>query len=758
MTRRKLGWGLSLVGLVGCVDAAAPHTEPSSSLALARFGPEAEALLLRPTHVTLEADGIVLERASSDGTTALRVPHDARGALELRLGSRETLRVFEEGARGASETIAETVSYARHGGRSYWTEAGGGTPGFEEWLEIAPGLAYGDRVLARWRVEGHALRAVPATGGVHVLDDAGHALVYVSAPVAWTDSGARVTPRLAIEDGAIVVRVDADGEGVLVDPSWAPAGTLSVTRYQFHGGYGAERLASGEILVVGGLTGGPTVEPATAERWDPITEVWSSAGTIGAGRGRHGTGLLADGRVLVTGGFAWATAGGCASSRADSAVYDSSADSWSDVAPMTQPRHYHTQTTLIDGTVLVAGGEWTDGACGGSGAADRVERYDPASNTWSSAASLATSRQRHTATRLLDGRVLVVGGAVPFSTTALASVEIYDPDTDAWSSAAGLIGMRYSHAATLLPDGRVLVVGGSTFTWLTSAEIYDPVANSWSSAASTTFAHNEPTATLLLDGRVLVVGGDGGLGNHEVYDVATNTWSSSTSVLARRDAGHVARALSDGSVLIAGGLNAGSGALLSGLYLADTTCGNGIVERGEACDGGPCCTDSCTTTPTVPGCCAADADCDDDDACTTDLCAAGDCTHAPACEPDAGVTVMDGGVTAPDAAAMSPDAAAMSLDAASAEDASVLEDASMTEHDASVTMRADATWSGSDASTVGVDAGRGEGRGCAVGGSSARHTGPTKVLLVLLAVFAQRRLRRRVHAERVGRPRALAGR
>lgn len=48
-------------------------------------------------------------------------------------------------------------------------------------------------------------------------------------------------------------------------------------------------------------------------------------------------------------------------------------------------------------------------------------------------------------------------------------------------------------------------------------------------------------------------------------------------------------------------------------------CGNGVVESGEACDGGDCCTSSCAV--------AADGtSCDDGDACTSsDTCSAGSC-------------------------------------------------------------------------------------------------------------------------------------
>jgi len=48
---------------------------------------------------------------------------------------------------------------------------------------------------------------------------------------------------------------------------------------------------------------------------------------------------------------------------------------------------------------------------------------------------------------------------------------------------------RWSHTATLLLDGRVLVAGGlfdvvTDLAWMPSAEVYDPTSNSWAKVQS----------------------------------------------------------------------------------------------------------------------------------------------------------------------------------------------------------------------------------------------------------------------------------
>ena len=101
--------------------------------------------------------------------------------------------------------------------------------------------------------------------------------------------------------------------------------------------------------------------------------------------------------------------------------------------------------------MLVAGGVNVDTVL------DSAELYDPATGTWSATGSMHDARTNHTATLLLNGKVLVVGGNG--SESILTSAELYDPATGTWSPTGSLNVARYYHTATLLADGRVLVAG-----------------------------------------------------------------------------------------------------------------------------------------------------------------------------------------------------------------------------------------------------------------------------------------------------------
>src|SRR5262249_41594454 len=62
------------------------------------------------------------------------------------------------------------------------------------------------------------------------------------------------------------------------------------------------------------------------------------------------------------------------------------------------------------------------------------------------------------------------------------------------------------HSATLLLNGRVLIAGGRS-DGAASAELFDPVAGTFSTTGEMITPRRLPTATLLADGRVLIAGG-----------------------------------------------------------------------------------------------------------------------------------------------------------------------------------------------------------------------------------------------------------
>ena len=131
---------------------------------------------------------------------------------------------------------------------------------------------------------------------------------------------------------------------------------------------------------------------ASAEIFDPEAGTWSSAGSMSVARASHTATLLADGRILVTGGRG---------KIATAELYDPSDDTWSPGGSMSVGRSSHTASLLPDGRVMVAGG---------LGRLASTELFDPVSGSWSPGSVMTEARYVHTATVLPDGRILTTGG------------------------------------------------------------------------------------------------------------------------------------------------------------------------------------------------------------------------------------------------------------------------------------------------------------------------------------------------------------
>jgi N-acetylneuraminic acid mutarotase len=331
----------------------------------------------------------------------------------------------------------------------------------------------------------------------------------------------------------------------------------------------ATLLSDGTVLVVGGLNGQGT-PLASAEIYDPATNAWRRAASLAEPRRAHTATLLATGKVLVAGG---ANAAGFQST---AELYDPSSDTWSPAAPMAVPRVDHTATLLADGKVLVAGG----GGCGCSkyGYTNSAELYDPATDTWTPAASLALPHASHTATLMADHRVLVAGGAISFPGESPQDTEVYDPASDTWTSAGTILGEpidpQYS-SSTILPDGKVLLAGGGdAIDWvLDGTFLYDPATNLWSPGGHLETLRELHSATLLPNGDVLIAGGydySDVAASSELYDPATGTSKPGADLVTPR-AGHTATLLPNGMVLVTGGENLDGGLSSTEIYITATT-------------------------------------------------------------------------------------------------------------------------------------------------------------------------------------------
>jgi WD40 repeat protein len=254
--------------------------------------------------------------------------------------------------------------------------------------------------------------------------------------------------------------------------------------------------------------------------------------------------LLLDGRVLVVGGETIRP-------RDSAELYEPVSEMWTATGSMITPRYGYVATLLPDGKVLVAGGN------NDTGELASAELYDPISGTWTSTGPMTTGRRGHTLTLLPDGKVLVAGGIG--LNGLVTSAELYDPISGTCTATGVMATGRIYHTATLLPDGKVLVAAGHQDAGTTShgsatAELYDPITGTWGATGVMVTPHSEHTATLLPDGKVLVAGGasDTGRVSSELYDPISGAWRATGALVTPR-ATHTATLLPEGMVLVAGG-------------------------------------------------------------------------------------------------------------------------------------------------------------------------------------------------------------
>ena len=316
----------------------------------------------------------------------------------------------------------------------------------------------------------------------------------------------------------------------------------------------AATLPDGRVLVTGGVgldDQGIGTYLAESELFDPQTNTFAPTGAMGRGRDGNATITpLLDGRVLVTGGIGQ-DAQGNNIALTSAEVYDPETGAFAPTAnDMGSVRYFHAASRLADGRVLVVGG-WGEGE-----RLATAEIYDPATNRFTPTGSMGSARNSHTATTLQDGRVLVAGGLTVDAYT-LETAELYDPASGQFEATGSLADPRFMATASLLADGGVLVGGGlDNGAWRPYGEAYDPATETFAQRGEIHWSRHDHAQTTLPDGRVLFTGGltdEGETRRAERYDPATGTFTMVANMQLGR--GRAATAvLQDGRVLVAGGV------------------------------------------------------------------------------------------------------------------------------------------------------------------------------------------------------------
>ena len=197
----------------------------------------------------------------------------------------------------------------------------------------------------------------------------------------------------------------------------------------------ATLLSNGKVLLVGN-----SADSASAELFDPSTGTFSVTGSLLQARSHFTATLLPNGNVLVLGGSQTVPPEGGGAPPApislDTAeVYDATGGMFRTAGKLLASRDSHSATLLANGTVLVAGGylqNFDGDAQPYRQTIFTAELFNPTTLVSEEAAILEEGRAEHVSTTLNGGEVLITGGMTGFqccdrkpSFVALSSAEVY---------------------------------------------------------------------------------------------------------------------------------------------------------------------------------------------------------------------------------------------------------------------------------------------------------------------------------------------
>jgi RNA polymerase sigma factor (sigma-70 family) len=300
----------------------------------------------------------------------------------------------------------------------------------------------------------------------------------------WTQKADMPTPRFlagsAVVDGKIYVIGGAPFSGgytAVVEEynpatdTWAKRADMPTTRQG-----PAAAAVDGIIYAIGGWNSKDDVL-TTVEAYDPATDEWITKADMPTARSGPAIAVV-DGIIYVIGGYDTNT-------RVLSAVeaYDTATDRWTKKADMPTARCAHA-ACVIDGKIYVSGGIEVWGQ--DMPDMPTVEIYDPGTDTWAQAPEMPVGKQIHSASAV-DGKMYIVGGtnyetyklflAGEIGEDELVElysiVYIYNPATETWTTAADIPTARRQHTAAVV-DGKIYVIGGWRFEAISIVEEYDP--------------------------------------------------------------------------------------------------------------------------------------------------------------------------------------------------------------------------------------------------------------------------------------------
>lgn len=351
-------------------------------------------------------------------------------------------------------------------------------------------------------------------------------------------------------------------------------GGVNTSRSKWEGPYtmplvaaSAANLPDGRILTWSAyakMTFGGSFGKTYTSVFDPATNTANEGLVSNTGHDMFcpGTAVLADGKILVTGG----------SNNKESSIYDPLNGTWAIADKMNTGRGYHAMTPLSDGSILTVGGSWSGGVFRKSGEVwspqsgwqsktelnspllltndvqgnyrsdnhmwlfeapnGAVFHAGPAENmnwiTLDGNGSVRSALKRGDDTDAINGnavmydigKILTIGGAPNYiNSDASNRAYVIDITGDMNNVSVKRVGnmayRRAFHNSVVLPSGEVVVIGGhqraipfSDERSVMVTEIWNPTTQTFKKLSTMSVPRNYHSVALLMkDGRIFAAGG-----------------------------------------------------------------------------------------------------------------------------------------------------------------------------------------------------------------------------------------------------------
>ncbi len=204
----------------------------------------------------------------------------------------------------------------------------------------------------------------------------------------------------------------------------------------------------GLVYYIGGLADWPSPSVRSVYIYDPVADSFSKGAPMPLGRGRGaGSATSYHGRIYVSGGL-----------HAGSSVpwfdmYNPHTNAWTSLPDMPRARD-HVSAGVADDRLFVIGGQIR-----GQGPVGDNTAYDFTTGRWTGGLAPLPTLRAGTATAVMDGRVVVIGGEDADSVHS--DVEAFDPATNTWEQLPPMRTARHGTQAAEFRGGAYVADGGA---------------------------------------------------------------------------------------------------------------------------------------------------------------------------------------------------------------------------------------------------------------------------------------------------------